>query len=96
MSDRLDQDFFAANQGRRYRVRPATDQEIERGWSAATLVVDCGDGDFYRASFGCEDPAAFEADDEYCSALFWNWVKCMATLQRQRDQDNGRPVAGHC
>ena len=53
MSDQLDQDFFAANHGRRYRIRHSTREELERGFSAAVLVVDCGDGYFYRASFNC-------------------------------------------
>ena len=96
--DQLDHDFFATNQGRRYRIRRATGQELERGLSAAVLVVDCSDGDFYRASFNCKDPA-FEADDEQtCSELFWSWVKFMAKLQRGQTYHQGseRTVSGHC
>ena len=74
MSDQLDQAFFKANHGRRYRVRHSTPEELERGFSAAVLVVDSGDGAFYRASFDCSEKSpAYYDDEQTCSELFWSF-----------------------
>ena len=100
MSDQLDQDFFAANHGRRYRVRHSTREELERGWSDTTLVVDCGDGDFFRASFDCSEKGPTYYDDEQtCFELFENFLKFSAQLQRGMRLDQGSErsfVSGHC